>query len=70
MIKKNKNTVSWTYVINGLKGKEIVGMFSKKEFQQTNQKEFGVKKVIKQGDKLYVKWKRWNDENHENENER
>ena len=70
MIKKNKNTVSWTYVINGLKGEEIVGMFSKKEFQQTNQKEFGVKKVIKQGDKLYVKWKRWNAENHENENDR
>ena len=47
MIKKNKNTVSWTYVINGLKGEEIVGMFSKKESQQTNQKEFGVKKSNK-----------------------
>ena len=57
MIKKNKNTVSWTYVINGLKGEEIVGMFSEKESQQTNQKELGVKKVIKQRDKLYVKWK-------------
>ena len=69
-LKKNKNTVSWTYVINGLKGEEIVGMFSEKESQQTNQKELGVKKVIKQRDKLYVKWKGWNDENHENENER
>ena len=58
MIKKNKNTVSWTYVISDLKGQEIVGTFYKKELQKTKQKEFRVKKVIKRkGDKLYVKWK-------------
>ena len=26
-IKKNKNTVPWTYVINGLNGGEIIGTF-------------------------------------------
>ena len=48
VIKKVKNTVSWTYLISDLKGEEIVGTFYKKELQ----------KVIKRkGDKLYVKWK-------------
>ena len=33
-------------------------MFSEKELQKTNQKEFRVEKVIKRkGNKLYVKWK-------------
>ena len=58
MLKKIKNTLLGTYVINLLKGKEIVGTFNKKELQNTNQKEFRVEKVIKRkGDKLYVKWK-------------
>ena len=58
MIKKVKNTVPWTYFISDLKGKEIVGMFYKKESQKTNKKEFRVEKVIKRkDDKLYVKWK-------------
>ena len=30
IIEKFKNTVLWTYVINGLKGEEIVGMSYKK----------------------------------------
>ena len=34
MIKKAKNTEPWTYVISGLKGKEIVGMFYEKELQK------------------------------------
>ena len=56
--KKVKSTVPWTYVINYLKGKEIVGTFYEKELQKTNQKEIRVQKVIKRkGDKLYVKWK-------------
>ena len=46
-IKKVKNTVSWTYVISDLKGKEIAGTFCKKGLQKTNQKEFRVEKVIK-----------------------
>ena len=59
-IKKVKITVPWTYVISDLKGKEIVGTFYKKELQKPNQKEFRVEKVIKiKGEKLYVKWKRY-----------
>ena len=38
--------------------KKTIGIFYKKELQKTNQKEFRIKKVIKKkGDKLYVKWK-------------
>ena len=48
----------WIYVISNLKGKDIVGTFYKKELQKTNEKKFRVKKAIKRkGDKLYVKWK-------------
>ena len=35
--------------------------FTKKNYKKPNQKEFGVKKVIKKkGDKLYVYWKGYN----------
>ena len=45
----------WTYLINGLNGKEIVGNLKKKESQKTNQKEFRIEKVLKRkGDKLCV----------------
>ena len=55
---KIKNTVPWTYVINDLNGEEIIGRFYGKELQKTNQKEFKIEKVLKRkGDKLYVKWK-------------
>ena len=48
----------WTYVIRDLNGEEIIGTFYEKELQKTNQKEFRVEKVIKRkGNKLYVKWK-------------
>ena len=47
MIKKIKNTVPWTYVIDNLKGEEIIGTFYEKELQNANQKEFRVEKVIK-----------------------
>ena len=58
VITKIKNTVQWTYGINDLNGEEIIGSFYEKELQKTNQKEFGIEKVIKRkGDKLYVKWK-------------
>ena len=57
VIKKVKDTVTWTYVINDLNREEIVGTFYEKELQKTNQKEFRIQKVIKRkGDKLYVKW--------------
>ena len=52
VIKKDKNTVPWTYIISDLKGAEIIG---------TNHQTFRIKKVIKKkGDKLYVKWKGYN----------
>ena len=58
VIKKVKNTVPWTYVINDLNGEEIIGTFYEKELQKTNQQEFRIEKVIKKkGEKLYVKWK-------------
>ena len=58
VIKKIKNTVPWTCVIHDLHGEEITGTFYEKELQKTNQKEFRIEKVIKRkGDKLYVKWK-------------
>ena len=58
IINKIKNTVPWTYVINDLNGEEITGSFYEKELQKTNQKEFRIEKVLKRkGDKLYVKWK-------------
>ena len=58
VIKKDKNTVPWTYVINNVNGEEIIGTFYEKELQKTNQKEFRIEKGIrKKGDKLYVKWK-------------
>ena len=61
MIKKIKNSVPWTYVINDLKNEEIIGIFYEKELQKANQKEFRIEKIIKKkGDKLYVKWKGYN----------
>ena len=61
VIKKNKHTVSWTYVINDLNSEEIIGTFYEQELQGTRQKEFRIEKVIKKkGDKLFVKWKRYN----------
>ena len=58
VIKKTKNTVPWTNVINDLNGEVITGIFYEKELQKINQQEFRVEKVIKKkGDKLYVKWK-------------
>ena len=57
-IKKVKNRVPWTYVINDLNGEEIIGTFYEKELQKTSQQEFRIEKVIRRkGDKLYAKWK-------------
>ena len=53
VIKKVKNTVPWTYVINDLNGDEIIGTFYEKELQRTNQQQFRTEKVIKRkADKL------------------
>ena len=61
VIKKVKNTVPWTDVINDLHGEEIVGTFCKSNLQKTKQKEFRIEKLVKRkGDKLYVKLKGYN----------
>ena len=53
VIKKVKNTVH-----GHLYGEEIIGTFYEKKLQKTNQQKFRIEKVIKRkGDKLYVKWK-------------
>ena len=58
VIKKVKNTVPLTYAISDLNGEEIIGRIYEKEMQKTNQKEFRIEKILKRkGDKLYVKWK-------------
>ena len=53
VIKKNKNTVTWTYVINDLNDEEIIGTL-----QKIDQQEFRIEKVIKKkGKRLYLKLK-------------
>ena len=47
LIKKIKNTVPWTHVINDLNGEEIIGTFYEKELQGTNQQKFRIERVIK-----------------------
>ena len=54
VIKKVKNTVPWTYVINDLNGEEIIGTFYEKESQRKRKikknlesKKYSRKKVIK-----------------------
>ena len=55
VIKKIKNAVPWTYVINDFNGEEIIGTFQEKELQKINQQEFRIEKILKRkGDKLYV----------------
>ena len=54
-------TVPWTYAINVLNSEESIGTFYEKKQQKTNQNQFRIEKVIKKkGDKLYVKWKGYN----------
>ena len=58
VIQKIRNIVPWTYVIDDLNGEETTGTFYEKELQKIDQQEFRIEKVIKKkGDKLYVKWK-------------
>ena len=48
VIRKIKTTVPWTYVINNLNSKEIIGTCYEKELQSTNKKEFRIEKVVKE----------------------
>ena len=58
VVSKLKNTIP--YVVSDLNGEEITGSFYEKELQKTSQEKFRIEKVLKRkGDKLYVKWKRY-----------
>ena len=46
------------YVISDLNGEPISGSFYEKELQKSSQEKFTTENVLKRkGDKLYVKWK-------------
>ena len=61
LIKEIKNIVPWTYVINDLNDEEIIGICYEKKLQKIDQQEFSIEKVIKKKkkkrNKLYIKWK-------------
>ena len=58
VIKKFKSIVPWTYVIEDLNEEGDIGTLHEKELQKAKETDFGTEKVIKKkGDKLYVKWK-------------
>ena len=62
VVNKIKATIPWTYVISDLNGEPITGSFFGKELRKTSQEKFRIEKVIKRkGDKLYVKWKEYDD---------
>ena len=53
--------MSWTNVISDLNGKEVVETLYKKELKKKNSKRGWKLKINKEkGDKLYVKWKKYN----------
>ena len=50
----------WTYVVSDLNSEEITGSFFLKK-NCKSQEKFRIEKVLKRkGDKLYVKWKGYN----------
>ena len=55
-ISKYKNIAAKGYTPNW--SEEVTGTFYEKELQKIDQQEFRIEKVIrKKGDKLYIKWK-------------
>ena len=61
MLQIGKNTVPWIYVVSDLSGEEITGSFYEKELQKSSPKGFRIEKVVKRkGDKLYAKFKGYN----------
>ena len=58
VVSKIKNTVPWTYVVSNLNSVKNTESFYEKELQKTSQEKLRIEKVLKRkGDKLYVKWK-------------
>ena len=47
VIKKDKNSVPWTYFINDHNGEEIVATFYEKELQKKKSKKFRIEKLIR-----------------------
>ena len=48
-------------MISDLNGEKTAGIFYEKELQKNNQEKFRIEKVFqRKGDKLYVKWKGYN----------
>ena len=65
VVSKIKNIVPWTYIVSDLNGEEITESFYEKELQKTTQDKFRIEKVLKRkGDKLYVKWKGYDNRFH------
>ena len=61
VIKKVKNTVPWTYVVMILMDKKLLDSFMKKNCKKQIKKRLELKKIIKKKcDKLYDKWKGYN----------
>ena len=59
LLKKLK--ILFLFRVNDLNSEKITGIFYEKELQKTNQEEFRIEKVIRRKeDKLYVKWKGYN----------
>ena len=53
------NTI--THVVSDLNGELITGSFYKRELQKTSQEKFRIETVLKRkDDKLYVRWKEYN----------
>ena len=51
-------TLLYGHVINVINGEEIIEKFYEKVLQNIDRQEFRIEKVIKKkGNKLYVKWK-------------
>ena len=62
VVKTVKNIVLWTYVAEELIEEEFLETLDEKELQKTSQTKFRIKKVIKKKcDKLYLKWKGYDD---------
>ena len=58
VVSKIKNAVPWTFAINYLNGEPITESFYEKELQKNSQEKFRIEKMLKRkGNKLYVKWK-------------
>ena len=58
VIKKVKNTVRWTYVVSDSMVKKLLEHFMKNNFKKQTNKLLRYKKLLKEKEnKLYVKWK-------------